>query len=68
MSEESTSARAMALASDWFTYGRLRTLEELTADLRNVQLDQVNALLARRCGASWREGLCRAIVAPADLA
>ena len=68
MSEESTSARAMALASDWFTYGRLRTLDELTSDLRGVTIEQVNALIARRCSASWREGLCRAIVAPADLA
>ncbi|MBM4051422.1 MAG: insulinase family protein [Planctomycetes bacterium] len=68
MSEESTSARAMALASDWFTYGRLRSLDELTSDLRGVSLDQVNALLARRCGASWRDGLCRSIVAPTDLA
>jgi predicted Zn-dependent peptidase len=68
MSEESTGARAMALASDWFTYGRLRTLDELTADLRGVNLEAVNALLSRRCGTTWREGLCRAIVAPADLA
>lgn len=67
MAEESTGARAMALATDWFTYGHLRTVEESAAALRSVTRERINAFLAERCGASWREGLCRAVVAPTDL-
>ncbi len=48
MSGESTSARAGALASDWFRVGRPRTLDELAKAIDAVTLDQVNEYLARR--------------------
>ena len=45
MSEESTSARAGALAHDWIIRGRLRTLDEIVAALEAVTLDRVNDFL-----------------------
>jgi predicted Zn-dependent peptidase len=47
MSGESTSARAGAIAHDWFTRGRLRTLDEIKAAIDMVSVDQVNAYLKR---------------------
>ncbi len=48
MSGESSSARAGALARDWWKLGRARSLDELTNTIDAVTLDQVNAHLARR--------------------
>jgi predicted Zn-dependent peptidase len=45
MQGESTSARASALAHDWFMRGRIRTLEEVKDAIDSVTLDQVNAYL-----------------------
>lgn len=51
MQGESTSARAGAIAHDWFIRGRLRTLVEIKAAIDAVTLDQVNAYLkANRLG------------------
>lgn len=47
MSGESTGSRAAALAHDFFTRGRLRSLEEIKAAIESVTLEQVNAFLAR---------------------
>ncbi len=68
MSEESTGARAMALASDWFTFGHTRSTDVVARDLSGVTLDQVNQLVALSCGAAWRDDACRSVVAPDDLA
>lgn len=38
---ESTSARAMGMASDWDRLGRVRTLDEITADIDRVTLGDV---------------------------
>jgi predicted Zn-dependent peptidase len=46
MSEESTSARASAMAHDWVIRGRLRTLDEIVAALESVTLARVNDYLA----------------------
>ena len=48
MSGESTAARASALAGDWFTLGRPRTLGERLAEIDAVSLDALNAYAARR--------------------
>ena len=48
MSGESTSARAAALASDWFRVGRPRSLEERAADVDALTLEQVNDYVNRR--------------------
>lgn len=48
MQGESTPARATALASDLFRLGRARTLDERAAEIDAVNLDQLNAYLARR--------------------
>lgn len=52
MSGESSSARASALARDWWKLGRARPLDELARMVDAVTLDQVNEHLARR---SWGE-------------
>lgn len=46
MQGESTSARAGALAHDYFIRGRIRTLEEIKTAIDSVSLEQVNAYLA----------------------
>ena len=45
MQGESTSARAGAIAHDYFIRGRIRTLEEIKQAIDGVSLDQVNAYL-----------------------
>jgi predicted Zn-dependent peptidase len=47
MNEESTAARAAAMAHDYFMRGRLRTLDEIKAAIDAVTLDQVNAWLKK---------------------
>lgn len=41
MQGESTSARANALAGDWYHLGRLRSLEEISAAIDAITIDQV---------------------------
>jgi predicted Zn-dependent peptidase len=45
MQGESTSARAGAIAHDFFIRGRIRTLEEIKDAIDGVTVDQVNAYL-----------------------
>ena len=45
MQGESTSARAGAIAHDYFMRGRIRTLDEIKCAIDSVSLDQVNAYL-----------------------
>ena len=45
MQGESTSARAGAIAHDYFMRGRIRDLEEIKAAIDAVTVDQVNAYL-----------------------
>ncbi|MGH7243262.1 MAG: M16 family metallopeptidase [Phycisphaerales bacterium] len=47
-SGESSAARAAALGSDYFRLGKCRTLAELSREVDEVTLDQVNAYLSRR--------------------
>jgi predicted Zn-dependent peptidase len=47
MSGESTSARAGAIAHDFFMRGRIRTLDEIKAAVDAVSVDQVNEYLKR---------------------
>jgi predicted Zn-dependent peptidase len=47
MSGESTSARAGAIAHDYFMRGRIRTLDEIKAALDAITVDQVNDFLKR---------------------
>ena len=47
MQGESTSARAGAIAHDYFIRGRIRTFEEIKAAIDGVTVDQVNAYLKR---------------------
>jgi len=46
MSGESTSARAGAIAHDFFIRGRIRTLDEIKAAIDGVTVEKVNAYLA----------------------
>ncbi|MCA9293755.1 MAG: insulinase family protein [Phycisphaerales bacterium] len=48
MAGESTSARAGALARDMWKLGRPRTLDEITDAIEGVELEALNAYLARR--------------------
>ena len=45
MQGESTSARASAIAADWYIHGRPRTLAQLAAEVDAAELDRVNAFL-----------------------
>jgi predicted Zn-dependent peptidase len=45
MQGESTSARAGAIAHDFFMRGRIRTLDEIKNAIDSVTVDQVNAYL-----------------------
>jgi predicted Zn-dependent peptidase len=45
MQGESTSARAGAIAHDFFMRGRIRTLDEIKHEIDSVSLDRVNAYL-----------------------
>jgi predicted Zn-dependent peptidase len=45
MQDESTSARAGAIAHDFFIRGRIRTLDEIKSAIDSITLDQVNAYL-----------------------
>jgi predicted Zn-dependent peptidase len=47
MQGESTSARAGAIAHDFFMRGRIRTLDEIKDAIDSVSLDQVNAFLKK---------------------
>lgn len=47
MQGESTSARAGAIADDFFMRGRIRTLEEVKAALDSVTVEKVNAFLKK---------------------
>jgi predicted Zn-dependent peptidase len=47
MSGESTSARAGAIAHDFFIRGRIRTLDELSQALDDVTVDRVNEYLKK---------------------
>ena len=42
---EATSARCGAIAHDWFTRGRLRTLDEIDREIDAISLDRANAWL-----------------------
>jgi predicted Zn-dependent peptidase len=45
MQDESTSARAGAIAHDFFIRGRIRTLDEIKSAIDSITLDQVNDYL-----------------------
>jgi len=45
MSGESTSARAGAIAHDYFIRGRIRTLDEISAAIDSIRVEQVNEYL-----------------------
>ena len=45
---ESTKARAGAVAADYFNLGRVRSLEEIVAQLDAISLDELNGYLRRR--------------------
>ncbi|MCC6422860.1 MAG: insulinase family protein [Phycisphaerales bacterium] len=63
MQGESTSARAGAIAHDYFIRGRIRTLDEIKNAVDSVSLEQVNAYLA-----SHRPGpFTMVIVGPKEL-
>jgi predicted Zn-dependent peptidase len=47
MQGESTSARAGAIAHDFFTRGRIRTLDEIKAAIDSITVDRVNAYLKK---------------------
>lgn len=54
MSGESSSARAMAIASSVYRLGRPQSLRELAAEFDALTLARVNAGIARDMGQAWR--------------
>ena len=46
MQQESSIARAGAIARDWYHLGRVRTLDELGAIVDGLSCDSINAYLA----------------------
>ena len=53
MQQESTSARAAALARDWFYLGRVQTLQEVREQVESLTVDRVNNYLARHRGGDF---------------
>ena len=53
MQGESSSARAASLAGDAFRTGRARSLEEITSEYDQLDLEQVNTLAADHLGDQW---------------
>ncbi len=47
MQEESTSARASSLASDWYTLGRIRSFEEILAGVNSLTPQRIVAHLRK---------------------
>ena len=47
MQEESTSARAGTLASDWYYLGRVRTLEEIQSEVNSLTPRKITGHLRR---------------------
>jgi predicted Zn-dependent peptidase len=46
MQQESSAARAGAMASDWYHLGRVQTLEELGQIVDQLNTQQINSYLA----------------------
>lgn len=64
MSGESTSARAMSIASGVYLRGRPQSLQEIAAEFDHLTLERVNEVIARDMGPSWRERMTLVAVAP----
>jgi predicted Zn-dependent peptidase len=64
MAGESTSARAMAIASSVYRCGRAESLREVAAEFERLTLPGVNAAIAEHMGAAWRSEETLVIVAP----
>ncbi len=64
MSGESTSARAMAIASGVYLRGRPESLDEVAAEFDRLSLRGVNEVIARDMGAAWRQLMTLVSVAP----
>jgi predicted Zn-dependent peptidase len=54
MHGESSSARAAALASDWYRLGRCRSLAELAAEVEGVCIDRLNDWIEGEMNGAWR--------------
>lgn len=63
MSNESTSARAGAVAHDWLIRKRLRSVDEIIASINAVNVDKVNAYLK----ANLARDFTTAIIGPKEL-
>lgn len=48
MQQESSRSRASSMAGDWFYLGRVRPLDELTAQVENLSLDEVNTFVQQQ--------------------
>lgn len=64
MSGESTSARAMSIASSVYRCGRPESLQEIAANFERLTLKGVNATIAEHMNAAWREQMTMVVVAP----
>ncbi len=64
MSGESTSARAMSIASSVYRSGRPESLQEIAANFERLTLKGVNATIASQMNAAWREQMTMVVVAP----
>lgn len=64
MSGESTSARAMSIASGVYLRGRPESLSEIAAEFDRLTLQRVNEVIARHMGAAWRKEITLIAVAP----
>lgn len=67
MAGESSSARAMGIASSVYRTGRPESLGEVAARFERLTLREVNETIARDMGAAWREQMTMVVVAPQPL-
>jgi hypothetical protein len=65
MSGESSSARAMAIASQVHRLGRPMDLAESAAGFERLSVACINDYIGRELGAAWRSKMTRVTVEPA---
>ncbi len=53
MEQESSMSRSVSLVSDWYHLGRVRSLEEIMAEIDALTVDEMNAYLAAHPPGDW---------------
>jgi predicted Zn-dependent peptidase len=68
MSGESTAGRAASAAGDFYRLGRVRSLDELAAEVDAISLEDLNDSIAATFNAAWRSTRTAFTIGPKPLA